>query len=179
LIYFILALIVFLVDQGSKWLIVRNMQIGDEIPVIGNFFVITSHRNTGAAFGILEGQRWLFIVITSVVLIGMIYYLRVLIRDKKSLLATALGFLIGGAFGNFLDRLITGEVVDFLQFNFVFRFFGKPVDYTFAIFNIADAAITVGVILIILDTIISTIKERKSNKHESEPGPESEPTNEP
>lgn len=171
MIYYILALIVFLVDQGSKWLIVKNMNLHDEIPVIGNFFVITSHRNTGAAFGILEGQRWLFIVITSVVLIGMIYYLRLMIRGNKRMLAAALSFLIGGAIGNFIDRLLTGEVVDFLQFNFVFSFFGKPVDYTFAIFNIADAAITVGVILIILDTIISSIQERKSNKHESEPEP--------
>lgn len=171
MIYYILALIVFLVDQGSKWLIVQNMNLHDENPVIGNFFVITSHRNTGAAFGILEGQRWLFIVITSVVLIGMIYYLRLMIRSNKRLLATALSFLIGGAIGNFIDRLLTGEVVDFLQFNFVFSFFGKPVDYSFAIFNIADAAITVGVILIILDTIISSIQERKSNKHESEAKP--------
>lgn len=167
MIYYILALIVFLVDQGSKWLVVQNMNLHDEIPVIGNFFVITSHRNTGAAFGILEGQRWLFIVITSVVLIGMIYYMRLMIRGNKRMLATALSFLIGGAIGNFIDRLLTGEVVDFLQFNFVFSFFGKAVDYTFAIFNIADAAITVGVILIILDTIISSIQERKSNKHES------------
>jgi signal peptidase II len=163
------------VDQGSKWLVVQNMNLHDEIPVIGNFFVITSHRNTGAAFGILEGQRWLFIVITSVVLIGMIYYMRLMIRGNKRLLATALSFLIGGAIGNFIDRLLTGEVVDFLQFNFVFSFFGKAVDYTFAIFNIADAAITVGVILIILDTIISSIQERKSNKHESQPRSESEP----
>lgn len=173
MIYYILALIVFLVDQGSKWLVVQNMNLKDEIPVIGNFFVITSHRNTGAAFGILEGQRWLFIVITSVVLIGMIYYMRLMIRGNKRMLATALSFLIGGAIGNFIDRLLTGEVVDFLQFNFVFSFFGKAVDYTFAIFNIADAAITVGVILIILDTIISSIQERKSNKHESEPTNES------
>ncbi|MBC8078882.1 MAG: signal peptidase II [Gorillibacterium sp.] len=168
--YFLLAFIVFLLDQGSKWLIAHNLELYQEVPVLGHFFLITSHRNTGAAFSILEGQRWFFLSITSVVLIGIIYYMRILIRQRKKLLASALGCLLGGAIGNFYDRAVAGEVVDFLQFNFVFSIFGAHVDYTFPIFNIADTAISIGVALIILDTFISGRREKEGNNknHESE-----------
>lgn len=165
LIYYLIAIIVIAVDQFSKWLIVTNMEIGDTIPVLGEFFQITSHRNTGAAFGILEGQRWFFIVTTSVVVVAVIIYLTRLIKEKKRFLPIALGLLLGGAIGNFIDRLLFGEVVDFLKFRFQFNLFGNWVDYTFAIFNIADSAIVIGVFLIIADSFLSWRKERiDSNK---------------
>lgn len=165
LIYYLIAIIVIAVDQFSKWLIVTNMEIGDTIPVLGEFFQITSHRNTGAAFGILEGQRWFFIVTTSVVVVAVIIYLTRLIKEKKRFLPIALGLLLGGAIGNFIDRLLFGEVVDFLKFRFQFNLFGNWVDYTFAIFNIADSAIVIGVFLIIADSFLSWRKERSdSNK---------------
>lgn len=165
--YFVIALIVFLLDQGSKWLIVNKMSLYESRPVIGEFFQITSHRNTGAAFSILEGQRWFFLSITVVVVTGIIWYLLKMIKDKRKLLSWALSLLLGGAVGNFLDRALTGEVVDFLQFRFQFSLFGKAIDYTFAIFNLADSAIVIGVSLIFLDAIRSWLQERRGNANES------------
>ncbi|MFP4975684.1 signal peptidase II [Paenibacillus sp. CN-4] len=144
MVYYLIALIVFLIDQGTKYLIATRLELGEQIPVIGDFFLITSHRNTGAAFGILEGKRWFFIVITVIVVCGIVWYLNKS-KDSRKLLPTALGLVLGGAVGNFLDRALTGEVVDFLQFNFG--------SYTFPIFNVADSCIVIGVGLIILDSL--------------------------
>jgi signal peptidase II len=157
-IYFGIALIIFLIDQGVKYLVATRMELYEQIPVIGNFFLITSHRNRGAAFGILEGQRWLFIVITIVVVIGIVWYLRKTVKAGQKLLPVALSLVLGGAVGNFLDRAISGEVVDFAQFNFG--------SYTFPIFNVADSAIVIGVALIILDTLLES-RRNKENGNDS------------
>lgn len=158
MIYFGIALIIFLIDQGVKYLVATRMGLYEQIPVIGNFFLITSHRNRGAAFGILEGQRWLFIVITIVVVIGIVWYLRKTVKAGQKLLPVALSLVLGGAVGNFLDRAISGEVVDFAQFNFG--------SYTFPIFNVADSAIVIGVALIILDTLLES-RRNKENGNDS------------
>ncbi|WP_410768068.1 signal peptidase II [Fontibacillus sp. BL9] len=153
MIYFVIALIMFLIDQGTKYLIANSLTIGEQIPVIGNFFLITSHRNTGAAFGILEGKRWFFVAVTTVVVIGIIWYLQKVKNSGNKLLPTALSLVLGGAVGNFLDRAVSGEVVDFLQFNFG--------TYTFPIFNVADSCIVIGVALIVLDSLLEIRREKK------------------
>ena len=162
MLYYVFAAIVFALDQWTKRLIVRHLELNESIPVLGEFFEITSHRNRGAAFGILQNQRWFFIVITIVIVVGIVWFLQKTRKANKKLLPFALSLLLGGAFGNFLDRLLHGEVVDFLKFRFQFSFFGTPVDYTYPIFNVADSAIVVGVALIFLDSIISWRKERRS-----------------
>jgi signal peptidase II len=167
LFYYALALLLILIDQVSKWLIVHNLKLYESRSVIGDFFVITSHRNRGAAFSILQDQQWFFIIITVVVVAGLVWYMQKVQRERKALLAVALSFLLGGAVGNFIDRALYGEVVDFLQFNFVFSIFGHAVNYTFAIFNIADSAITVGVILILIDALRGWLKERRGKSNES------------
>jgi signal peptidase II len=116
-VYYLIALILFLIDQGTKYLIATRLELAEQIPVIGNFFLITSHRNRGAAFGILEGQQWFFFLVTVVVVVGIVWYLNK-VKATRKLLPTALGLVLGGAVGNFLDRMLNGEVVDFLQFNF-------------------------------------------------------------
>lgn len=143
MVYYLIALIVFLVDQGTKYLIATRLELRDQISVIGDFFLITSHRNRGAAFGILEGQQWFFFLVTVVVVGGIVWYLNKT-RHSRKLLSVALGLVLGGAIGNFLDRMVNGEVVDFLQFNFG--------SYTFPIFNVADSCIVIGVALILLDS---------------------------
>lgn len=155
MVYFLIALIMFLIDQGTKYLIATKLTIGEQIPVIGNFFLITSHRNRGAAFGILEGQRVFFIVVTVIVLIGIVWYLLKVIKLGNKLLPTALSLVLGGAVGNFLDRAVAGEVVDFLQFNFG--------SYTFPIFNVADSCIVIGVALIVLDSLLEVRREKQSS----------------
>jgi signal peptidase II len=166
LIYFIIAFVVLVLDQTSKWFIVNRMDLYESRPVIGEFFQITSHRNTGAAFSILEGQRWFFLTITTIVVIGIIWYLRKTLRSGKKLLPWALSLLLGGAIGNFVDRALFGEVVDFLQFRFQFNWFGKAIDYTYPIFNVADSAIVIGVGLIFLDTLIEWRKEKRGEWNE-------------
>ncbi|GIO40616.1 signal peptidase II [Paenibacillus apis] len=153
MIFFLIALIAFLIDQATKYWIATSLTINEQIPVIGNFFLITSHRNRGAAFGILQDQRWFFIVVTTVVLIGIVWYMLKIRKSGNRLLQTALALVLGGAVGNFFDRALTGEVVDFLQFNFG--------SYTFPIFNVADSCIVVGVALIILDSILEIRREKQ------------------
>ncbi|WKL02997.1 signal peptidase II [Paenibacillus amylolyticus] len=158
MVYYILAFIVFLLDQGTKYLIATWMELKEEIPVIGNFFVITSHRNSGAAFGILQDQRWFFIVVTLIVVVALIWYLQKVKDTLHKLLPVALSLVLGGAIGNFLDRALTGEVVDFVQLNFG--------SYTFPIFNIADSAICIGVGLIIVETLLEGQREKAATKIE-------------
>ena len=155
MIYYLIALIAFLVDQGTKYLIASRLEIGEEIPVIGHFFVITSSRNQGAAFGILQGDRWFFIVITVAVVLGIVWYMERIRKNGSKLLPVALSLVLGGAIGNFLDRAVTAEVVDFLQLTFG--------TYIFPIFNVADSCIVVGVALIILDTLLDS-KKAKNNQ---------------
>lgn len=156
MIYYLIALIVFLLDQGTKYLIATKLDIGEEIPVIGHFFVITSSRNQGAAFGILQGQRWFFIVITIAVVIGIVWYMQRVRKNGSKLLPVALALILGGAIGNFLDRALTAEVVDFLQLTFG--------SYIFPIFNLADSSIVVGVALIILDTFLDMRRDKKLDR---------------
>ena len=162
MVYFLIALIVFLIDQGTKYLIATGLTIGEQIPVIGNFFLITSHRNRGAAFSILQDQRWFFVTVTAVVVVGIIWYLIKIKKQRNKLLPTALSLVLGGAVGNFLDRVGSGEVVDFLQFNFG--------SYTFPIFNVADSCIVIGVALIILDSLLEMRREKQTSRanHEQE-----------
>lgn len=157
--YYLIALIVFLVDQGIKYLIATRLELYEQIPVIGDFFVITSSRNRGAAFGILQDQIWFFIIVTVLVVVGIIWYMRKVTAEGRKLLPVALALVLGGALGNFIDRLVMGEVVDFLQFTFG--------TYTFPIFNIADSCIVIGVGLIILDTILDGKREQARSGQQS------------
>ncbi|KQN97621.1 signal peptidase II [Paenibacillus sp. Leaf72] len=164
--YYWIALFVFVVDFITKKIIATQLNLGDLISVIGNFFYITSHRNKGAAFGILQEQRLFFIVITIVILAAIIWYIQTTRKLGKVWLLTGLGLVLGGAFGNFLDRAMYGEVVDFLLFNFG--------SYSFPIFNVADSAICVGVALILIDALL-TSKQEKQDQMRSEEDKESNP----
>lgn len=159
--YFVYAFIVLLLDQITKWFIVNRFVLSETKSIIGEFFQITSHRNRGAAFGILQDQRWFFIVITLLVAVGITIYLRKSYKEGKKLLPIALSLLLGGALGNFVDRALFGEVVDFLKFRFQFNWLGSSVDYTYPIFNIADSAICIGVVLIFIDSILSWRREKR------------------
>jgi signal peptidase II len=160
-IYFIIALVVFVLDQATKWLVKTNMNLQDVIPVAGDFLAITSHRNRGAAFGILQGQQVFFIIITIVFLVGVCWYLYKMVKSGQKFVPFALSLLLGGAVGNFLDRLLYGEVVDFVQVNFDFTWIGIDYVYGFPIFNVADSGIVVGTILILLHTLIEWRREVK------------------
>lgn len=152
MIYYFIALFVVLLDQFTKWLIVMNMELGDRITIINNLFYITSHRNRGAAWGMLEGQMWLFYIITVIVVSGIIYYMEKHAKGKP-LFQISLAFILGGAIGNFIDRLFRKEVVDFLD-TYIFT-------YDFPIFNIADSALTIGVIMLFIQMFLEERKEKE------------------
>ena len=139
--YYLLAIIVIAIDQFTKWLVVKNMNLYEHIPVIENFFYLTSHRNSGAAWGILQDQMIFFYIITAIVIVGVVYYMEKH-TEGNSILKLAFSLILGGAIGNFIDRLINQEVVDFLDF-IIFS-------YDFPIFNIADSALTIGVVFVFI-----------------------------
>ncbi len=131
------------------------MDLGEQITIIDHFLYITSHRNRGAAWGILQGQMEFFYVITIIVVIGIVYYMQKYAKESK-LLAISLSFMLGGAIGNFIDRLFRQEVVDFVDV-MIFT-------YDYPIFNVADAALVIGVILVLIITFLDEKKQRKGNE---------------
>ncbi|QQE75953.1 signal peptidase II [Brevibacillus composti] len=141
--YYLIAAAIIALDQWTKSLVVKHMELGESIPLFQDVLHLTSHRNMGAAFGILQNQRWLFIVITIAVVIGIMISL-IRIGKSQPRVSLALSLVLGGAIGNFIDRISTGQVVDFVDVTLI----------NFPIFNVADVAITVGVGLLLLDTLL-------------------------
>jgi signal peptidase II len=152
--YYLIAIFIILIDQVTKWLIVTKMHLGESIPVINDILYITSHRNRGAAWGILQGQMWLFYVITVIVIVAIVYYIQKEAKDKW-LLGVSLAFMLGGAIGNFIDRLFRKEVVDFIH-TYIFN-------YNFPVFNIADSALVIGVVLL----MIQMLRDEKEAKEKT------------
>ncbi|MDA8354438.1 MAG: signal peptidase II [Firmicutes bacterium] len=140
--YFIAALAILGLDQWTKWLVVHKMDLFESIPLWEGIFHITSHRNRGAAFGILQNQQWLFILVTLIVVAGISWYLIRLKRSEPPM-SWALALILGGAVGNLIDRIRLGEVVDFLDFKLI----------NYPIFNVADSVIVIGVGIMIFLTI--------------------------
>ena len=132
---FIVAAVVVL-DQWTKHIVLHTVGIGGEpVTVIDGFFYIVCHRNSGAAWGMLQNGRYFFIILTVVVFVFAAF---VMIKIKDTIFRSLLSLFVGGALGNFIDRLINGSVVDFLDF-YIFS-------YNFPTFNTADSCIVVGTI---------------------------------
>jgi signal peptidase II len=148
--FFCISLAIIALDQVTKGWIVQQMDLYQSTVVIPDFFFITSHRNRGAAFGILQNQQALFLIVTTAVVIAIIYFL-ISMRKEPFITRLGLSFVLGGAIGNFIDRARMGEVVDFFHFQFG--------SYQFPIFNVADAAICVGVFFFLLATLFDSKKE--------------------
>jgi signal peptidase II len=142
-----LAALVLLADQATKWLVLQTMPLGEVIPITG-FFNLVHVRNPGAAFSFLADaggwQRWLFAFFA----VGVSAVLIVMMRKApgQRLFCFAAALIIGGAIGNLIDRLVFGEVIDFLDF-----FWNQ---WHWPAFNLADSAITVGAVVMILDELL-------------------------
>ena len=140
LVWIISTLVIVLLDQISKKVVVNNMEIHDEIPVLKGFFNLYYVRNKGAGLGILSNARWVFLSLTTIIIIVITALL--LINYFKNFLANiSLIFILGGGIGNMIDRVMLGEVVDFFQFQIKFFDF---------IFNVADVFVTFGTILFVI-----------------------------
>jgi signal peptidase II len=134
-----LAFMVFVVDQGIKSLVEGSMRVGQSIVLVPGFLNLTHIKNDGGAFGILGGSR-VILLFGSAVAVAVVLWM--LLSGKPTRLATAgCGLILGGAAGNLLDRLDSGEVTDYVHFSFWY------------IFNAADTAIVVGVGLLLLSAL--------------------------
>jgi signal peptidase II len=137
------VLFIVVSDQVTKQVVDHWMPLHHSIPVIDGLFNLTYIRNTGAAFGIFAGSaaafRLPFLIIFSLVAIGFVVMMLRRLPDSETGLITALSFIIGGALGNLIDRIIYGEVIDFLDF-----YWGN---YHWPAFNVADSFITIGVLI--------------------------------
>ena len=144
-----MPLLVVALDQLTKWLVRVRVPLHDSVQVIPNLLDITHVRNTGAAFGFLNGvdfpgKTLLIGVVAVVALIGVALYSGTL-SNQQLLPRLGMALIIGGAAGNLIDRIVIGSVVDFVD-----AYWGT---FHFWAFNVADSAITVGVAVMILDMI--------------------------
>lgn len=155
----VIMVAVIFADLLTKSIIENKLSLNQSVILIPNFLAFTYVLNEGAAFSILEGQRWVFITITAIALIAMLLYLLYDCEKLTALLKVALALVMGGSVGNLVDRLALGKVRDFIQI--IYFGYNIPVlgGESFAIFNVADAAITVGTILLIIGIIIGPYKK--------------------
>ena len=148
-----IAALIVVVDQFTKVLVLGGFQYGESLPITGFFNLVRVH-NLGAAFSFLADaggwQRWFFTGLGTVAALVMVWLLRS--HAGQRLFCAALSCILGGAVGNVIDRLLHGYVVDFLDF-----YWGR---WHFPAFNVADAAITVGAALLILDELLRVRRGR-------------------
>lgn len=143
-----LAALIVLADQLTKVAVVRAFEFAERVPVVPGWFDLTLVYNKGAAFSFLAAaagwQRWFFIGIGTVASLAIVWML--VRHGSQRLFAAGLSLILGGAIGNVIDRVLHGQVVDFLLAHWNDRWY-------FPAFNVADMAITIGAALLILDEL--------------------------
>ena len=145
----IISAVAIAIDQLTKWAF-----FGSSYSLIGDFLWIESSFNTGAAFSMFSGATWVFIVVTIICCVFMVYLLFTQRITLSMLSKVCITIILGGAIGNLIDRIFLAGVRDFIYFKSI----------NFAIFNFADAFITVGAILLAISLIISLSKAKKTEK---------------
>ena len=147
----LLSSLFILLDIVSKQIIKNVLSLGESIRIIPNFFNITYVTNDGAAFSLLKGQRFLFIILAIVFFIYLLYLLK-----NNRINKWYYSLLIGGILGNLFDRIIYGFVIDFLDFQIF--------NYNAPIFNLADTFIVICVLIILIEEVRKVIYGNKSNR---------------
>jgi signal peptidase II len=155
--WMVVALAVIAADQLTKWAIIEWVALYEKIP-LNSFINLTHQRNTGAAFSFLADaggwQRWFFVVLSAGVSCAIGVWLWRIRNQGQALLAAGLALVLGGAIGNLIDRIMLGYVTDFIQVWFGSRAFPS--------FNIADAGISVGAALLIVDALFFSGREEET-----------------
>ncbi len=161
-------------DQASKYLIRQTFELGQSVQVLGSFFRLTYIHNAAGAFGIVFGHQAIYYIASSAIALYLIVHLY---RSPhlRQWSIWGLAFVLGGAVGNLIDRLRLGEVVDFLDFEFfnitlpTFNFWFihfRGYDMTrWPIFNLADSAVTVGIVVIILSMWLDSPPQDTAESH--------------
>ena len=146
-------------DQLTKILVLNLMELGQSIKLIPNVLNITYIQNRGAAFGMLSEHRWVFMVISTVAIIGIGVYLFGFCKERM-MIKVGLATIISGGIGNMIDRTAYGFVVDMIDFCLF--------DFWVWIFNVADACVCVGAGIVILGIILDIVKEAKKKKQDDD-----------
>ena len=150
-----LAVVVMALDQWTKSLIVDRFEEFDKIVLLPVLEIMRLH-NEGAAFSFLSNaggwQRWMFIGLGVIVSTAILVWLRRLPSKGQGLLAAGLSLILGGALGNVIDRVLLGHVIDFIRVHWG--------EHYFPAFNVADSAITVGAVFVILDNLLELDRTR-------------------
>jgi signal peptidase II len=158
LVLLVVCIGILLLDQWTKHVVQGRLLLHEAVEVIPGFFNLVHVRNTGGAFGIFGGERGglgsLLFVVVSLIAIGSILFLFVKVREDEKTLSLLLSLVLGGAIGNLIDRLLYGEVVDFLDFYLR--------SYHWPAFNIADSAICIGIGLMALELFTRDKRREKS-----------------
>ena len=150
--FLIVAFLIPLLDQLTKWLIVARLSLHESIPVVDGLLWFTRIHNSGIAFGLFPGLPRLFTVVTVFSMLVVLYFY-LTVQPRTRLLALGCALILGGAVGNLIDRIQYGYVVDFINFGF------------WPAFNIADSSVSVGVALLLVNFFFENkeIKEHASN----------------
>lgn len=145
----LISFIVIIIDFITKLIISNNLVMNSSVEIISNFFSLTYTHNYGGAWSIFNNNTLAITIISFIVIMGIIYYL---LKNKVTKKIDVIGYslLLGGAIGNFIDRIVYGYVIDF----FDFYIFG----YDFPIFNVADIGIVIGIILLLISVGKDEIK---------------------
>jgi signal peptidase II len=156
----LLVAVIVALDQYTKHLVVSAWQLGDTTPIVPGFFSLTYLRNRGGAFGLFAGlpETWrvaFFVVFALATVAALIWMLRTTPREDRTQ-RLALTWVIGGALGNLYDRVLYGEVVDFLDV-----YVG---DWHWPAFNVADSFITCGVVLLLVGSFMTSAQESRSSQ---------------
>jgi signal peptidase II len=138
----IISPITVLIDQVTKLLAEDSLTFGVRETVIDGFFYLTLLYNRGAAWSILSGNRWFLVLISIAATIGFIVYYLKRLNNSKKVLLLGLSLIIGGTFGNLIDRALYGQVVDFLDFIII--------GYNYPVFNFADTFLVIGMGLLVI-----------------------------
>jgi signal peptidase II len=153
--FFLIALIVLLLDRLAKWAVAGNIALHDSVTVIPGMFHLTHVENTGAAFGLFaeSSAQWKAGALVSFSVIALVIVSALLWKNSHALSTTTIGLslILGGATGNLWDRMMTGHVVDFLDF-----YVGN---YHWPAFNVADSAIVIGAILLVSEIVFAKSNE--------------------
>lgn len=150
MVYILLAVLMIVVDQVTKYYVVTHFALGESVPVLDGIFHWTFILNPGAAFGMLEGSRWLFVLI-AVIVVAAMWFLRKEIDALGLWARIGAALFAGGAIGNLIDRARQGLVIDFFDFRI------------WPVFNVADIVICTGVGLIIWSILQTEVLENKKN----------------
>lgn len=159
--WFLIVLGVVFLDQATKILTVMFLKTVDTVPLWEGVLHLTYVENDGAAFGMLDDARWVFLIVSTLAIVGLGGYM-IWKRPKNKLLCVALTFLLGGGIGNMIDRVALGYVVDMIDFRLI----------NFAVFNVADAFVCVGSGLLMLYIIMDMVKEYRKEKAVASAGAE-------